>query len=200
MKMPFILPLVLMDLILCLVQTGWCWTTESLMSQSRVWIVFGGEGNLKAGTMLAWCSLDLCFWCEAAFEPQWECFWERTDWSCSVLNCAVWDSVTWSSLLFGRQKVLSKHQFRALFTKDILENVIHPRPARWHVYLLFEVSVSDMAGGPVDPREILKGVEALLGKDGELRSLEGVPKVFRWGTEIKHDLLLVPYDFKLLDS
>ncbi|KAK9526395.1 hypothetical protein VZT92_015096 [Zoarces viviparus] len=35
-----------------------------------------------------------------------------------------------------------------------------------------------MAGEPVDPREILKGVEALLGKDGELRSLEGVPKVF----------------------
>uniref|UniRef100_A0A3Q0RW90 Serine/threonine-protein phosphatase 1 regulatory subunit 10 n=1 Tax=Amphilophus citrinellus TaxID=61819 RepID=A0A3Q0RW90_AMPCI len=35
-----------------------------------------------------------------------------------------------------------------------------------------------MAGGPVEPREILKGVEALLGKDGELRSLEGVPKVF----------------------
>ncbi|XP_019110007.1 serine/threonine-protein phosphatase 1 regulatory subunit 10 isoform X3 [Larimichthys crocea] len=35
-----------------------------------------------------------------------------------------------------------------------------------------------MAGGPVDPREILKGVENLLGKDGELRSLEGVPKVF----------------------
>uniref|UniRef100_A0A3B5L0L4 Serine/threonine-protein phosphatase 1 regulatory subunit 10 n=1 Tax=Xiphophorus couchianus TaxID=32473 RepID=A0A3B5L0L4_9TELE len=35
-----------------------------------------------------------------------------------------------------------------------------------------------MAKGPVDPREILKGVEALLGKDGELRSLEGVPKVF----------------------
>uniref|UniRef100_A0A8C4IHB2 Serine/threonine-protein phosphatase 1 regulatory subunit 10 n=1 Tax=Dicentrarchus labrax TaxID=13489 RepID=A0A8C4IHB2_DICLA len=33
-----------------------------------------------------------------------------------------------------------------------------------------------MAGGPVDPREVLKGVEALLGKDGELRSLEGVPK------------------------
>ncbi|XP_060916177.1 serine/threonine-protein phosphatase 1 regulatory subunit 10 isoform X1 [Labrus mixtus] len=35
-----------------------------------------------------------------------------------------------------------------------------------------------MAVGPVDPRDILKGVEALLGKDGELRSLEGVPKVF----------------------
>uniref|UniRef100_A0A8B9RFD9 C3H1-type domain-containing protein n=1 Tax=Astyanax mexicanus TaxID=7994 RepID=A0A8B9RFD9_ASTMX len=35
-----------------------------------------------------------------------------------------------------------------------------------------------MAVGPVDPREILKGVEALLGKDGELRSLEGVAKVF----------------------
>ncbi|XP_029299070.1 serine/threonine-protein phosphatase 1 regulatory subunit 10 isoform X2 [Cottoperca gobio] len=35
-----------------------------------------------------------------------------------------------------------------------------------------------MAGGPVDPREIMKGVEALLGKDGELRSLEGVPKVY----------------------
>uniref|UniRef100_A0A672MIW1 Serine/threonine-protein phosphatase 1 regulatory subunit 10 n=1 Tax=Sinocyclocheilus grahami TaxID=75366 RepID=A0A672MIW1_SINGR len=35
-----------------------------------------------------------------------------------------------------------------------------------------------MAVGPVDPREVLKGVEALLGKDGELRSLEGVAKVF----------------------
>uniref|UniRef100_A0A3P9HNE8 Serine/threonine-protein phosphatase 1 regulatory subunit 10 n=1 Tax=Oryzias latipes TaxID=8090 RepID=A0A3P9HNE8_ORYLA len=35
-----------------------------------------------------------------------------------------------------------------------------------------------MAGGPVDPRDILKGVESLMGKDGELRSLEGVPKVF----------------------
>uniref|UniRef100_G3N8T6 Serine/threonine-protein phosphatase 1 regulatory subunit 10 n=1 Tax=Gasterosteus aculeatus aculeatus TaxID=481459 RepID=G3N8T6_GASAC len=38
--------------------------------------------------------------------------------------------------------------------------------------------LSDMAGGPVDPREILKSVEPLLGKDGELRSLEGVPKVY----------------------
>ncbi|XP_074543442.1 serine/threonine-protein phosphatase 1 regulatory subunit 10 [Halichoeres trimaculatus] len=37
---------------------------------------------------------------------------------------------------------------------------------------------SSMAGSPVDPREILKDVEALLGKDGELCSLEGVPKVF----------------------
>lgn len=45
-----------------------------------------------------------------------------------------------------------------------------------------------MAGGPVDPREILKGVEALLGKDGELRSLEGVPKVFRWAIEIWYDV------------
>ncbi|KAM8884351.1 serine/threonine-protein phosphatase 1 regulatory subunit 10 [Synchiropus picturatus] len=36
----------------------------------------------------------------------------------------------------------------------------------------------EMAGGPIDPREILNGVEVLLGKDGELRSLEGVPKVF----------------------
>ncbi|KAK2864641.1 hypothetical protein Q7C36_003795 [Tachysurus vachellii] len=35
-----------------------------------------------------------------------------------------------------------------------------------------------MAVGPVDPREVLKGVESLLGKDGELRSLEGVAKVF----------------------
>lgn len=48
-----------------------------------------------------------------------------------------------------------------------------------------------MAVGPVDPREVLKGVESLLGKDGELRSLEGVAKVFRWDlntrmcTEIK---------------
>ncbi|XP_076864616.1 serine/threonine-protein phosphatase 1 regulatory subunit 10 [Brachyhypopomus gauderio] len=35
-----------------------------------------------------------------------------------------------------------------------------------------------MAVGAVDPREVLKGVESLLGKDGELRSLEGVAKVF----------------------
>ncbi|KAJ8341988.1 hypothetical protein SKAU_G00319160 [Synaphobranchus kaupii] len=35
-----------------------------------------------------------------------------------------------------------------------------------------------MAVGPVDPREVLKGVENLLGKDGELRSLEGVARVF----------------------
>ncbi|XP_072303421.1 serine/threonine-protein phosphatase 1 regulatory subunit 10 [Eucyclogobius newberryi] len=35
-----------------------------------------------------------------------------------------------------------------------------------------------MAVGPVDPREILKGVENLLGKDGELRSLEGVLQVY----------------------
>ncbi|XP_077937375.1 serine/threonine-protein phosphatase 1 regulatory subunit 10 isoform X1 [Gasterosteus aculeatus] len=40
------------------------------------------------------------------------------------------------------------------------------------------LEVKDMAGGPVDPREILKSVEPLLGKDGELRSLEGVPKVY----------------------
>ncbi|KAI9541898.1 hypothetical protein NQZ68_026361, partial [Dissostichus eleginoides] len=41
-----------------------------------------------------------------------------------------------------------------------------------------QIVCQDMAGGPVDPREILKGVESLLGKDGELRSLEGVPKVY----------------------
>ncbi|KAJ8273867.1 hypothetical protein GJAV_G00106390 [Gymnothorax javanicus] len=35
-----------------------------------------------------------------------------------------------------------------------------------------------MAVRPVDPREVLKGVENLLGKDGELRSLEGVARVF----------------------
>lgn len=44
---------------------------------------------------------------------------------------------------------------------------------------IHDACVSEMAVGPVDPREILKGVEALMGKDGELRSLEGVPKVFR---------------------
>ncbi|XP_054620754.1 serine/threonine-protein phosphatase 1 regulatory subunit 10 [Dunckerocampus dactyliophorus] len=35
-----------------------------------------------------------------------------------------------------------------------------------------------MEGVPVDPKEILKGVEVLLGKDGGLCSLEGVPKMF----------------------
>ncbi|XP_049607255.1 serine/threonine-protein phosphatase 1 regulatory subunit 10 [Syngnathus scovelli] len=35
-----------------------------------------------------------------------------------------------------------------------------------------------MEGVPVDPKQILKGVEVLLGKDGGLCSLEGVPKMF----------------------
>uniref|UniRef100_A0A8C5E766 Serine/threonine-protein phosphatase 1 regulatory subunit 10 n=1 Tax=Gouania willdenowi TaxID=441366 RepID=A0A8C5E766_GOUWI len=35
-----------------------------------------------------------------------------------------------------------------------------------------------MVEEPVDHRDILKGIEALLGKDGELRSREGVPKFF----------------------
>ncbi|XP_037119499.1 serine/threonine-protein phosphatase 1 regulatory subunit 10 [Syngnathus acus] len=35
-----------------------------------------------------------------------------------------------------------------------------------------------MEGVPVDPKQILKGVELLLGKDGGLCSLEGVPKMF----------------------
>lgn len=56
-----------------------------------------------------------------------------------------------------------------------------------------DVCISDMAGGPVDPREILKGVEALLGKDGELRSLEGVPKVFRYENKRRHDIGLCFY-------
>lgn len=43
----------------------------------------------------------------------------------------------------------------------------------------FSLRLSGMAGVLVDPREILKEVESLLGKDGELCSLEGVTKVFR---------------------
>ncbi|XP_029369637.1 serine/threonine-protein phosphatase 1 regulatory subunit 10 isoform X2 [Echeneis naucrates] len=65
---------------------------------------------------------------------------------------------------------------------DILEQRQNNNTTEKHVMpvcvLIRSICVSDMAGGPVDPREILKGVEALLGKDGELRSLEGVPKVF----------------------
>lgn len=49
----------------------------------------------------------------------------------------------------------------------------------------------------MDPREILKGVEALLGKDGELRSLEGVPKVFRSGTDLECDKKLENYNVNL---
>lgn len=55
-----------------------------------------------------------------------------------------------------------------------------------YIYSYF-MFISEMAGGPVDPREILKGVENLLGKDGELRSLEGVPKVFR--LELENDIV-----------
>lgn len=55
----------------------------------------------------------------------------------------------------------------------MLEKVHHNIAETLRIY-----SFNKMAKGPVDPRDILKGVEALLGKDGELRSLEGVPKVF----------------------
>ncbi|KAG5856621.1 hypothetical protein ANANG_G00009870 [Anguilla anguilla] len=34
-----------------------------------------------------------------------------------------------------------------------------------------------MAGSGVDPREVINGVENLLGKDGELRSPEAVTKI-----------------------
>lgn len=47
------------------------------------------------------------------------------------------------------------------------------------VCVSFCLCLSGMAGVLVDPREILKEVESLLGKDGELCSLEGVTKVFR---------------------
>lgn len=75
---------------------------------------------------------------------------------------------------------------------NALEFPISQNISCWCVHSLFVVCVSDMAGGPVDPREILKGVEALLGKDGELRSLEGVPKVFRWGSERRPNSFLCP--------
>ncbi|MGH0180432.1 UNVERIFIED_CONTAM: hypothetical protein FKN15_004153 [Acipenser sinensis] len=35
-----------------------------------------------------------------------------------------------------------------------------------------------MGSGPVDPRELLKGLDCFLGKDGEVRSSEGVSKIF----------------------
>lgn len=48
-----------------------------------------------------------------------------------------------------------------------------------HACELLTLCLSGMAGVLVDPREVLKEIESLLGKDGELCSLEGVTKVFR---------------------
>lgn len=44
--------------------------------------------------------------------------------------------------------------------------------------VIFPLSLCFSGMAPVDPREVLKEVENFLGKDGELRSLEGVTKIF----------------------
>ncbi|XP_009473415.1 PREDICTED: serine/threonine-protein phosphatase 1 regulatory subunit 10-like, partial [Nipponia nippon] len=35
-----------------------------------------------------------------------------------------------------------------------------------------------MGSGPIDPKELLKGLDCFLGRDGEVKSTEGITKIF----------------------
>lgn len=38
---------------------------------------------------------------------------------------------------------------------------------------------SAMGSGPIDPKELLKGLDCFLGRDGEVKSTEGITKIFK---------------------
>lgn len=38
---------------------------------------------------------------------------------------------------------------------------------------------SAMGSGPIDPKELLKGLDCFLGRDGEVKSMEGITKIFK---------------------
>lgn len=37
-----------------------------------------------------------------------------------------------------------------------------------------------MGSGPIDPKELLKGLDSFLTRDGEVKSVDGIAKIFRW--------------------
>lgn len=43
--------------------------------------------------------------------------------------------------------------------------------------LILETSV--MGSGPIDPKELLKGLDSFLNRDGEVKSVDGISKIFR---------------------
>lgn len=36
-----------------------------------------------------------------------------------------------------------------------------------------------MGSGPIDPKELLKGLDSFLNRDGEVKSVDGISKIFR---------------------
>lgn len=36
-----------------------------------------------------------------------------------------------------------------------------------------------MGSGSIDPKELLKGLDCFLGRDGEVKSMEGITKIFK---------------------
>lgn len=56
--------------------------------------------------------------------------------------------------------VLASHLFCGLFCPLILETSI-------------------MGSGPIDPKELLKGLDSFLNRDGEVKSVDGIAKIFR---------------------
>lgn len=43
--------------------------------------------------------------------------------------------------------------------------------------LILETSI--MGSGPIDPKELLKGLDSFLNRDGEVKSADGISKIFR---------------------
>lgn len=47
----------------------------------------------------------------------------------------------------------------------------------WVCFVLLEISI--MGSGPIDPKELLKGLDSFLNRDGEVKSVDGISKIFR---------------------
>lgn len=153
-----------------------------------IWMLWWWGRSELMCCLLALCTFRFLFLrvqYEPSVEPRGDFYW----------SCWVWISTTvLPFFLSHRQKVLNKKPLWYIGSKDrsilylcMPEHFIHLSPVAFWVLIVGNVMCFfQMAGGPVDPREILKGIEALLGKDGELRSLEGVPKVFRWGADMNY--------------
>lgn len=50
----------------------------------------------------------------------------------------------------------------------------------------FFQAVPAMGSGPIDPKELLKGLDCFLGRDGEVKTMDGISKIFRWDPQNAH--------------
>lgn len=46
-------------------------------------------------------------------------------------------------------------------------------------FFLFTSETTIMGSGPIDPKELLKGLDSFLTRDGEVKSVDGISKIFR---------------------